>query len=148
MIKSKINKERNNLLIIPCSKIKKPQSDICALDLYDGPFYRLIRKYHPKSFEILILSAKYGIIKSDEIISYYDQKMTKERANELNDTIHFFLSRYLVENQFENVYINLGKLYFAALEPSMKLFYNMDVHQASGGIGLRLHQLKKWISQQ
>jgi hypothetical protein len=147
MIDSNLDKENKKLLIIPCSKVKKKLINTSAVELYDGPFFRMIRKYRSKNFDILVLSAKYGIIKSDMIISNYDQKMTPERAKELSSTINNDLTRYLADKKYESVYINLGNLYFKALEPSMNLFKDTNVHHANGGIGIRLHQLKEWICQ-
>lgn len=145
MANQKLNEENTRLLIVPCSKIKRRLFNTSALELYDGPFFRLIRKYKPKNLDIFVLSAKYGMIKSDMPISYYDQKMTKERAKELSGIINRDLAQYLSGKQYKNVYINLGKIYYNALEPSMNLFKNSNVYHASGGIGLRLHQLKNWI---
>jgi len=57
------------LLIIPCSKRKTapPRVKVSAINLYDGPFYRIIRKAFresgkPDNLDIMILSAKYGLI--------------------------------------------------------------------------------------
>ena len=143
---SKLNTVKTKLLIIPCSKIKRPVINTSALKLYDGPFFRMIRKYNPDDFDILILSAKYGMIQSNSVISCYDQKMTEEQAKKLSCLINGNLTQFLVDKEYENVYINLGKIYFKALEPSMNLFKDVNVHFASGGIGMRLQQLKKWIS--
>jgi len=81
------NARKKYLLILPCSKRKKPVSKAQALELYDGPFYRVVRKAKPQNLDILILSAKYGLISSNESISYYDQMMTAERAEELASEI-------------------------------------------------------------
>ncbi len=147
MINSNMNKGNKKLLIIPCSKVKKNLVNTPAVDLYDGPFFRMIRKYRSKDFDILVLSAKYGMIEGHKKISYYNQKMTSERAKELSNEIHSLLSQRLHKNYYDDVYINVGKLYFEALKPSFYLFDNKKVHLASGGIGTRLHFLKNWVSQ-
>lgn len=145
MINSKMDEENRKLLIIPCSKVKKNLIDTSAVELYDGPFFRMIRKYRSNDFDILVLSAKYGMIEGNRKISYYDQKMTLERAKELSNEIHSNLSLYLHENCYDDIYINVGKIYFEALKPSFYLFNHKNVHLASGGIGTRLHYLKNWV---
>jgi len=147
MTNENLNMENTKLLIVPCSKIKRNLSNTPALELYDGPFYKIIRKRRPKNMDVLILSAKYGLIEGDMPISTYDQKMTSERAKELGNTINFSLSNYLSDKHYENVHINLGKVYFSALEPSLNLFENSEIQLANGGIGMRLQQLKNWICQ-
>ena len=64
---------KNYLLIISCSQRKVETSEpLPALERYDGPTYRTLRKaMHegriPKNLDVLIISAKYGLIGSDII---------------------------------------------------------------------------------
>ena len=147
MVESKSDKANKKLLIIPCSKTKKKLTNISAIELYDGPFFRMLRKYNSQKFDIMVLSAKYGIINGNRKISFYDQKMTSERAKELSSKINVDLSRLLSQHCYDDIYINIGKIYFEAIKSSMGLFENKKVHLASGGIGMRLHHLRNWICQ-
>ena len=59
---------RKYLLIISCSD-RKIQTLGClpAFELYDGSFYRILRKairegYFPNNLDILIISPKYGLL--------------------------------------------------------------------------------------
>ncbi len=142
------NKKRNKkfLLILPCSKQKKELYGVHALELYDGPFYRVLKKNKPKNLDILILSAKYGLISSEESISYYDQIMTIERAEELSNKVIVKLDEKLKDECYNNIFINLGKTYMLALKDSRSLLDEYNVYQASGQIGERLHQLKNWLT--
>ena len=117
-----------------------------ALELYDGPFYRVLRKNMPSNLDVLILSARYGLIDSNKIISYYDQKMTIERAKELSEDVEIKLREKIKNKQYENVFVSLGKTYMAALENSEKLLKKYNVFYATGPIGERLHQLKNWLA--
>lgn len=138
-------KSRRKLLIHPCSKSKKLLKNIQAINLYDGPFYRLVRKYKPQDIEIMIISAKYGLIESTESISYYDQKMTEDRAKELSNHISLKLMHKFNETKYENVFVNLGKVYMSALADSMSILNQQNVIFANGRIGERISQLKQWI---
>lgn len=136
---------KKKLIILPCSKSKKVLTNTQAINLYDGPFYRLIRKYNPSDTEIMILSAKYGLIESTDKISYYDQKMTKDRAKELSNCVSIKLTQKLNENDYIRIYINLGKIYTYALADSMSALNQHNTLFASGRIGERISQLKQWI---
>lgn len=140
------------LLIIPCSKrkIETIQDKVIAFDLYDGPFYRIIRKYireHGKlnHLDIEILSAKYGLIPSYEYATYYDQKMTANRAMELSISVKKILAKQLCRNNYHEIFINVGKSYMLALEKCSHMLNSENVIYAHGMIGERMRQLKIWM---
>jgi cytoplasmic iron level regulating protein YaaA (DUF328/UPF0246 family) len=141
------------LLIIPCSKRKAslPKVRVPAIDLYDGPFYRIIRKAFrehgkPDNLDIMILSAKYGLIGPDEEIATYDQRMTWEMAKGMSGSVYTSLANTLKTNQYEEVMINLGKQYTIALSESQDVLADQKVRYANGRIGERIKQLKEWLS--
>ncbi len=80
---------KNYLLIISCSQRKVETSEtLAAIDRYDGPTYRTLRKArregrYPKNLNILIISAKYGVLACQQPADNYDQKMTPKRAAKL-----------------------------------------------------------------
>lgn len=138
-------KNNKYLLILPCSKQKKKLYGACALELYDGPSYRIVRKNQPKNLDILILSAKYGLINSDNLISHYDQIMTPNRAGELAKEIMVKLESTFKNEDYDEIFINLGKKYMLALNESKNILDEHNVNWANGQIGERLHQLKIWL---
>jgi len=138
-------RKKKYLLILPCSKRKKRISNAYAIDVYDGPFYRVVRKNRPENLDILILSAKYGLIRYNERISYYDQIMTVRRSEELANAVYIKLKGLLKINHYDHVFINLGKTYLLALEKSKNILSGYNVYWANGHIGERLHQLKNWL---
>jgi len=125
------NQEKKYLLILSCSKIKKKSSNIPAIDLYDGPFYRVIRKNKPKNLDIMILSAKYGLIRHDEKISHYEQIMTPNRARELASNVSAKLKKEL-KKDYDYIAINLGKTYTLALEKSKEVLDGHNVYWIDG----------------
>ena len=139
-------KKKRYLLILSCSKRKKQISEAPALELYDGPFYCVLRKGMPPNLDVLILSARYGLIDSNKIISYYDQKMNIERAKELSEDVEVKLREKIETIQYKNIFVNLGKTYMVALKDSEKLLKKYNVTFAAGSIGKRLHQLKNWLA--
>src|SRR4051794_5911479 len=74
------------LLVISCSQRKVlDEKPIPAVDRYDGPAFRVLRKYlrevHDPSLTVQILSAKYGLIDAEYPIPYYDCRMTRPVAS-------------------------------------------------------------------
>jgi hypothetical protein len=136
--------EKTRLLILPCSKLKKQLNNVQAIELYDGPFYRIVRRYSSSNIDIIIISAKYGLISSNDLISFYDQKMTINRAQELAEKTTSRLEQLISDNDYVEIFINLGKIYMFALKDSTILSNNNTI-VASGRIGERLHQLKTWL---
>lgn len=146
--------KRKYLLIIPCSKRKilSLGRKIPAIDLYDGPFYRILRKFFrqhdvPQYIDILILSAKYGFISSHNVISTYDECMTPHKAKELSSDIYNFLKALLNREEYQEIFINLGKTYALALTDSEELLNQHNVSFGKGQIGERMHQLKNWLQE-
>ena len=140
-----INESEKYLLILPCSKMKKELYGVRAIELYNGPYYKVLRKNFQKELDVFILSAKYGLINSDEIISYYDQIMTVNRAEELNCEIKARLENTVQNECYNEIFISLGKTYMFALEESKNFLNEYHVYWGHGQIGERLHQLKKWL---
>lgn len=71
-------------LVIACCAPKLEYS-APALELYQNRAFNLVRKTEDigERFQILILSAKHGLIPAHNVIAPYDQLMTDERMNEL-----------------------------------------------------------------
>ena len=147
----------NYLLIISCSQ-RKVETDglLPAIDRYDGPTYRSLRKFRdtnldnkfPNNLRILILSAKFGLIHPETEIPAYDLKMTAGRAEEIRHEVkldlyhclHFYKIAY---GGMDQVFINLGKNYRRTLEGFH--WGTIATMEASGGIGLKTQQMKAWL---
>jgi len=137
--------KKRYLAILPCSKEKKRLNNVQAIDLYNGPFYKMMRKYYLENVDILIISAKYGLINSGYLISHYDQKITKQRAKEIAQETKSRLNDVLKNNKYDEILINLGKTYMLALDESESVLEGQNVCWINGKIGERLHQLKIWL---
>lgn len=127
-----------------------------AIERYDGPIYRVLRKakkegFWPDQLEILIVSAEYGLIKADELIDFYDRKMTPARAEELRPRLAEELEAKLANSEYR-IWVNLGQLYLSTLPslPSGTHYADRFFEgQMSRGfkIGERCAQVKKWLAQ-
>lgn len=78
-------KTMRRLLFLNCSARKRASPEaLAALDRYDGPTFRTVRRYLKKTrdseLRLLVLSARYGFISGDERIPNYDETLTAERV--------------------------------------------------------------------
>lgn len=141
-----------SLLILACSQLKFATSGLMpAIERYDGVNYRVLKKAKrvgnwPSNLDILILSAKYGLIAAEAQIEYYDLRLTPERAVVLREQISNKLDYYLRLTDYSQIFINLGKVYLSTLTSSKKLpEYGERVIFAKGGIGKKMSQMKAWL---
>ena len=140
------------LLIVACSQRKHSSPGLLpAIERYDGVNFRVLRKarregYWPENLDVLILSAKCGLLKPDMLIEDYDLRMTLERAIALQAQVSADLDAYLRRTTYNEVFINLGKVYKAALALSKELTIpSRQVRYATGGIGKKMSQMKTWL---
>lgn len=141
-----------SLLIQSCSATKnKVETPVPALELYDGYFFRIIKKAvragrFERGIDILIISAKHGVVEPDDEITYYDQRMNTERAAELNDSVVDTIAEKTVENQYEKVWINLGKDYLPAVDGIEHAVDAPVMYIDGDGIGMKGKRLKHLVS--
>lgn len=142
----------STLLVQSCSATKqKVENPVQALDLYDGYFFKIIKKasrlgqLHPE-LDILIISAKHGVVRPDDEVGYYDQRMDTERAQELNSKIVESIAESAEEKGYEKIWINLGKDYHPAID-GLESAVDTPIEYIEGcGIGMKGKQLKHLVS--
>ena len=142
----KYGHSKKKLLVISCSKTKRRLENRPALEVYDGPYYRILRKNDLTNIDVLIISAQYGLINSRSLISAYDRRMTKEFANEISSTISKNLTIRLNSDEYEEAFFELGSLYMYAAGINPNEFEKIRIIVDKGPIGIRLHNLKSWLS--
>jgi len=139
------------LLIVSCSRRKRSDLGLLpAIERYDGVSFRLLRKarregYWPENLDVLILSAKYGLIDISTPIAHYEQRMTRNRANDLKSQVFQVLQTLTQEFSYSAVYVELGKDYQDVMEGLTQLFSASSVVYAKGRIGQRLAHLRQWL---
>lgn len=139
-------------LILGCSQSKiTEKKPIPAIERYDGPTFRVVRKFlreadtKLKDVDIYILSAQYGLISANKCISDYDQKMTRARAIELNLTLLTDLQALFGMGYLE-VFLSLSKIYLQAIDGFEKILpENMSLIISQSSEGKRLIELKQYL---
>jgi len=135
-----------DLLVVACSARKKEsKTPLPAIEMYDGPAYRLLRRRligSDSSPAIWILSAKHGLLWSDSHIYHYDERLTKESTRHIRTDIETFVRRWGPEGRFDSMFVWAGKEYLDLLPK--EFLAQSNVHVATGGIGEKLRTLKQW----
>jgi hypothetical protein len=139
-----------SLLIIACSQRKVlGLAAGAAWDVYDGVVYRVLKKRlgprnnWPAWFDLLIVSAKYGIIRPGRTIQSYDLAMP---VGGRQGRWAGALRRLISGDDYRFVHVNLGRAYQRAVGNVAGLFPNAEVTAASGGIGQRAAQTAAWVT--
>lgn len=134
------------LLILPCGgrKLHNPEP-LPALQRYDGPFYRTLRAHarlRKPMPDILILSAKYGLIEGHEPILDYDTELTRKAAEAL---VSDMKARQVLRSRIETAPYSLslaGKHYHYVLGTWAE---GLELKREPRGIGFKLGALKSFL---
>lgn len=144
--------ESRYLLIVACSQRKREDPGLLpAIDRYDGVNFRVLRKakregYWPHNLDVLILSAKYGLVQPDTPIDYYDLRMTRQGALALQRDASTDLDAHLAQTDYRQVFINMGRTYLVALAQSTQMRrQTQKICYATGGIGAKMADMKGWL---
>ena len=137
------------LLILGCADRKRDSAGLVpALDRYDGPAYRVVRRFlrehqWPADLSIAVLSAQYGLFGILKRIANYDKRMDRVIASESAQECSERLLRWSASHG--SVYISLGKDYMPAVEPGLQQI-GLEPQIFDGGIGTKLNKIKSFLA--
>jgi cytoplasmic iron level regulating protein YaaA (DUF328/UPF0246 family) len=120
------------------------------MERYDGYFFRIINKAVDdgalrEDVDIVILSAEFGLLDTDEPIPMYDREMTSHRADELREEVIDALTTRVRDGQYDEVVINMAKEYERAIK-GIDSKLDIEITRIDGGgIGEKGHTLKHFI---
>jgi hypothetical protein len=140
-----------SLVILGCSLRKRRTSQlIAAIDRYDGPVFRVLRKYARGVPEIplytYILSGRFGLIPGEFLIPQYDHRLTNANRVALRVRVENQLKLTLDELQPERLFVSVGSDYWPLIEePLSREATPGELVVATGGIGGRASQLAHWL---
>ena len=136
------------LLILGCSQTKRKCDGLLpAIDRYDGPPFRVIRKFlqehqWPSNVSIAVLSAKYGLFGSLKGIEYYDLRLNSSILPEKVREYSNILKKWTRDHH--TVHLSVGKDYLNALQPALDSSgIRQEVFQ--GGIGRKMSNIKSFL---
>ena len=138
------------LLVLACSARKRPGAGLLpAVDRYDGPAFRVLRRclaHADDPPDVLVLSARYGLIPAARPIPDYDRRLTPAGADALRPAALRGLGAALARGAYAEVALCLGRTYrravagFEAVAP-----IGTRVAHITGGQGVRLRNLRAWL---
>ena len=139
------------LLILACSNGKRHDpGKLPAVERYTGVAYKVLHGVDRRNWpDIVILSAKYGLIDANTPIEYYDRRFTRDTAHAMASAVGKALDRRLNVVDYAQILVHAGKDYWLALSASGELSRQKDKVRADPrGIGYKLGTLKKWLNEQ
>jgi hypothetical protein len=142
------------LLIISCGKKKSEELKFRALkakEAYQGPMFQVINKAKredrwPRNLELGIISAKYGLLRSDDEIKNYDLKMTKAIAEKLNPEVIRKIRKWSEEESFSLIHIIMGKDYLESVRGVEDSIQTEVKIENMGGLGIGQRKLVNFIN--
>jgi hypothetical protein len=140
-----------NLVLLPCSHTKRPDSGhLPAIERYDGPLYRVLRKFlresaWPEDLSVAVLSARYGLVGGLAPIESYDQRMDASRAAQIVPQSRLTLSRW--SEHHATAQILLGQAYLPAVDLRHMAHLGIRSTIAPGPIGRKLNALRRVLNE-
>jgi len=133
---STLHKNKGHRLLLVSCTAKKASKPGKAINVYDGPYFHIIRKYYNKSIDIKIISAKYGLIDADDKIAPYDHKMKKEDAE---------IYKQVYKKDLEELFSKYSSIAFCGSKLYASVIPENNVNIINDRIGIQLHLLKGWL---
>ncbi len=140
-------------LILGCSKTKRPGGG-AVIDVYDGPLFRVIRKnLNLDTVNLLILSAKYGLIRHKQVIQPYDLVLSDtHHTNGIWTYAHVYEPfQDLVKAGFVepegDIFACCGRNYFLCLKHGLPIWAEGNLQRIpprDAPIGKMAEALKQW----
>lgn len=120
-----------------------------AIERYDGPAFRVLRKYlrsEPSDPPLIrVVSAEHGLMTVEQPIEEYDRRMDPERARELRPTVLTELKRLVRAQPVREVMVVVGQTYLLALEGIEEALDGVPVRIAGETQGRKLGALRVWL---
>lgn len=123
-------------VIIPCGGAKRDEAAPVA-DLYTGSMFALAlgtARDMVADEDILVLSAKHGLVALDEVLAPYDVKMGQAGSISPEAVAVQAIAHGLED---ADVYTMLPKAYYRVADEALKMIavYAQDVYEGNAGIG-------------
>ena len=121
LIRDKFQGITRKLLVISCSATKDPEEKLLSAILrYSGEVFLLLKSVildglWPLNVDIIIVSAKYGLLNPLDYIPFYELALRDERIPELRALIHK-QTRNLNLDGYIECFVNLSRRYLQSIE--------------------------------
>lgn len=143
------------LLIISCGKKKADELNnkrMKAEEAYRGPMFQVIRKAKRENrwssgLKLGVISAKYGFLRGDEEIEFYDRRMTKTLAKQYRPKVLEKIRKFHEVESFSLIYVLMGKDYLISVD-GLENIVNAKVKiENMGGLGIGQRKLVNFLQE-
>jgi len=140
------------VLLLSCSQRKRQtRSLLPANERYDGPAFRVLRRHLAAKpvtqTDVLILSAKWGLIPGDFLLMHYDQKMSERRVRELRPLIAEQLRKILKAQRYKEMLVIMSKSYREVLDDQeLSKIPDLKIYIPQGRQGQKISALYDWLN--
>jgi hypothetical protein len=137
------------LLLMACSGTKLNR-DARAIDLYRGVMYESYRAHvrGDATPRVLILSARHGFLQPDTEIAPYDERMTRQRADQMLADLSRYLRPAAWPTRVGSVLLAGGVEYRRVMRAALAHRYGPTLpvlQETNGGIGMQRSQLGAFL---
>lgn len=138
------------LLVLARPARKRPGGGLLpAIHRYDGPAFRVLRAFLAGAADppdVLVLSARYGLIAAAREIPDYDRRLTPGDADAERPDVLRALGEALARTDYTEVALCLGRAYRRAVAGHGDVVpAGTAVAFLTGGQGTRLRNLRAWL---
>ncbi len=110
---------KKTLVITSCSKKKViSEGKIKSIIRYNGQMFNMTKTFVKKNnYDLLIISAKYGLLKSEDKIENYELRLENQKqAIQLKAKVLPLLKTILKKEKYERIIVIMGRLYRTVIE--------------------------------
>jgi len=134
----------NKILIITGCTQTKLRSEAKALDIYQGPLFKKVRKFIKyKGIELKILSAKHGLIEKNLLIKPYNKYIkTNKDIEEIQEEVLEKFNK--IEKNYDIIILIMGKKYREVFKPVFNHSKLKMIHDPRG-IGGMISKMNEYI---
>lgn len=134
------------LLLMACSGSKLDRHTR-AIDLYRGVMYQSYRAHLRSDAvpSVLILSARHGFLQPDTEIAPYDERMTRQRADQMMADLSTYLRPAAWPTRVGSVMLAGGAEYRRVMRAALARRYGPALQETCGGIGMQRSQLGAFL---
>lgn len=148
-LKNKKAAPGRRLLLLSCSRRKRrTRSLLPAVERYDGPAFRILRRYLSVQLttrpDVLILSAKWGVVSGDTLLPDYDRRMTARRMREMRPSVIAKLREVFERGLYGEVFISMSENYLQVIQ-GLPEIAGVTIYTARGGRARKLSALYDWL---
>jgi hypothetical protein len=148
------------MVISGSRRLANPTCPIPAIDRFDGPLAKLLRKHYKqlRNVDVFFVSPTYGIVNAKEEIGFREPlegfwdnfDMCADDVKQLRERNIQILRRLLSKKHYSEVYLNVGQKLLRLMPNIEELVPESTkiVYAKGAGFGPKMTHMKEWMESQ